>query len=521
VKVQQCGYSDDYEFQNYSMGGKGMTTASVDYSDIQGLVRFGYGPLTEASFLLLNIRDAEAARSWLTTAPITTAVELSRAPKIALQVAFTREGLQALGVEEGVFAGFSAEFLSGMAGQESRSRRLGDVGASSPQSWRWGGPGNVPHLLVMVYAQAGQLDGWTQTIQGPGWNAAFELLHHLPTSNLFETEPFGFKDGISQPSPDWKLQRTPVDDQVEYGNLLSLGEFLLGYPNEYGKYTHRPLLMADAPSSSVLPFAADDPDKLDFGRNGSFLVFRQLQQDVRAFWQFLNRQTASNPQARQNLAESMVGRRMDGSPLLPTSTHAIAGIDPKTAAQNQFTYDSDIDGIRCPLGAHIRRANPRNADLPGSNGLFARLLHKLGFGNTKYRDDVIASTRFHRMLRRGREYGPRLSPDEAVADGPDTGEHGIHFICIVANILRQFEFVQNSWVMGTKFDAMTEESDPLLGNREAIAGCPFANTFSLPQETGPPTRIMDVPKFVTVRGGAYFFLPSLSALRYLSTIRHE
>ena len=108
-----------------------------------------------------------------------------------------------------------------------------------------------------------------------------------------------------------------------------------------------------------------------------------------------------------------------------------------------------------------------------------------------------------------------------MADGPDTGEHGIHFICIVANILRQFEFVQNSWVMSTKFDAMTEESDPLLGNREGIAGCPLVNTFSLPQETGARTRIMDVPQFITVRGGAYFFLPSLSALRYLAIISRK
>jgi len=499
-----------------------MSNAPIDFSDIQGLVRFGYGPLTEASFLLLNIRDAQAARSWLTTAPITTAVELDHAPMTALQVAFTREGLEALGVAEGLLVGFSAEFLSGMAGQESRSRRLGDVGANSPQFWRWGGPGRVPHLLVMIYAQPGRLDGWAQAIQGPGWNAAFELLDHLPTSNLYGAEPFGFNDGISQPSPDWKRQRTPEEDEVEYGNLLSLGEFLLGYPNEYGKYTHRPLLAADAPSSAVLSFAEDEPDKLDFGRNGAFLVFRELQQDVRGFWRFLDKQTDANTEARQNLAESMVGRRMDGTPLLPALTHPIAGLDPKFVAQNQFTYDLDVNGIRCPFGAHIRRANPRNADLPpGSNGLFARLLHKLGFGNARYRDDVVASTRFHRMLRRGREYGPKLSPGEAVADGPDSGEHGIHFICIVANILRQFEFVQNSWVMNTKFDAMTEESDPLLGKREGIAGCPLVNTFSLPQETGARTRIMDVPQFITVRGGAYFFLPSLSALRYLAIISRK
>jgi deferrochelatase/peroxidase EfeB len=496
-----------------------MSTSPPNYSDIQGLVRFGFGMLTEACFLLLSIRDSSAARSWLKTAPVATAVELDVAPDTALQVAFTREGLQAIGVADDMLQGFSAEFLSGMAGEESRSRRLGDVGANSPEHWQWGGAMKVPHLLLMLYARPGKLEDWRQAIQGEQWNAAFEVLDCLPTSNLFGVEPFGFKDGISQPTPDWNRQRTILGDQLEYANLLALGEFLLGYPNEYGKYTDRPLLDANDPSSVALPLAEDMPGKRDFGRNGTYVVFRQLQQDVRGFWRFVDRQTNSDPQARQKLAESMVGRRMNGDPLLPTSAQSIAGMDSKSAAQNQFTFDSDPNGVGCPFGAHIRRANPRNADLPpGSNGLFARLLHTFGWGNKKYRDDVKASTRFHRLLRRGREYGPGLSPEAAIADGTDAGKHGIHFICIVSNILRQFEFVQNAWVMGTKFDAMTEESDPLLGNREAIAGCPFTNTFSIPQATGVRTRITDAPQFVTVRGGAYFFLPSLSALRYLANI---
>jgi deferrochelatase/peroxidase EfeB len=501
------------------MDGKEMTVSAVDYNDVQGLVRFGYGPLTEACFLLLNISDARAARAWLSTAPIATAEEWSQPPKTALQVAFTCEGLLALGVEDDVMAGFSDEFLSGMAGQESRSRRLGDIGANSPQNWQWGAPGKVPHVLVMLYAEEGQLETFKQTIRDTRWNAAFALLDCLPTSNLLGTEPFGFTDGISQPTLDWKRQRTPKGDQLEYGNLLSLGEFLLGYPNEYCKYTDRPLLNNDAPASPLLPFAEDAPEKRDLGRNGTYLVFRQLQQDVRGFWRFLESQTGFHQQARQNLAASMVGRKANGDPLLPLSSQAIEGIDPKTGSQNQFTFESDSDGVRCPFGAHIRRANPRNADLPpGSTGFFRWLLHTLGFGNSKFRDDLIASTRFHRLLRRGREYGPALTAEQAIADGPDTGEHGIHFICIAANILRQFEFVQNAWVMGTKFDALTEESDPLLGNREPIQGCSFTNTFSIAQETGPRKRIMDLPQFVTVRGGAYFFLPSLTALRYLASL---
>ena len=491
---------------------------SVDFRDIQGIVRFGHGQLTEASFLLLRVRSAGGALEWLAKAPVTTAEKLSDPPTTALQVAFTCEGLQALHLPNEILEGFSAEFQSGMAGQESRSRRLGDVGASSPESWQWGSPGKVPHLIVMLYAKTGLLDTWTKAIQGPAWDAAFEVLDSLATSNLQGVEPFGFNDGISQPTLDWDRSRTPAIDELEYTNLSSLGEYLLGYPNEYGKYTQRPLIATGGVASTLLSPAEDVPDKLDFGRNGAFLVVRQLQQDVRGFWRFVDKQAGSNPQSRQALAESMVGRQMDGTSLLPAVAQSIPGLDPKTASQNNFTYDSDRDGTHCPFGAHIRRANPRNADLPASNGLLGRMLHRLGFCNPGFRDDVIASTRFHRMLRRGREYGPALSPADAVADGPDTGEHGIHFICVVANILRQFEFVQNSWIISTKFDALTEESDPLLGNRQPVEGTPFTNTFSLPCEMEPRTRIMNVPQFITVRGGAYFFLPSLSALRYLVTI---
>jgi len=173
--------------------------SAVDYADVQGIIRFGYARLTEASFLLLRIRDAAAARAWLATAPISTAVALAQAPATALQIAFTREGLEALKIADEVLAGFSAEFLSGMAGDDNRSRRLGDVGTNSPESWKWGGPGYVPHLLVMLYAQEGVLDFWAQTVKALDWDTAFEVLDSLPTSNLDGIEPFGFTDGISQP----------------------------------------------------------------------------------------------------------------------------------------------------------------------------------------------------------------------------------------------------------------------------------------------------------------------------------
>jgi len=496
-----------------------MSATAVDFNDIQGIVRFGYSSLTEASFLLLKIRDAAAARSWLAGAPVSSAGKMDSAPETALQLAFTAEGLQAIGVMPEVLAGFSPEFLSGMAGQESRSRRLGDTGANAPELWLWGAPGRVPHLLAMLYAKPGRLQAWAESIKKYPWNDAFELLDCLTTSNLEGVEPFGFVDGISQPALDWDRRRSPRSDQLEYGNLVTLGEFLLGYPNEYGKYTERPLLDPGVTFSAMLPIAEDVPGRRDLGRNGTYLVFRQLQQDVRGFWRFSDAQTGSNPEARQALAESMVGRKMNGDPLLPLSTTPIPGVDSKTSAQNRFTYDSDGNGMRCPFGAHIRRANPRNVDLPGKpSNPISWLIRTLGFCSKGFRDDVEASTRFHRLLRRGREYGDSLSPEHAVADGPDSGEHGIHFICIAANISRQFEFVQNAWLMNTKFNGMTEESDPLLGNRGEVVGNPCTNTFSLPRENGLPDRLMNLPQFVTVCGGAYFFLPSLSALRYFSGI---
>lgn len=490
----------------------------VDFADIQGLVRFGYSALTEAAFVLLRIRDLAAAKSWLASAPVSNAVQLSKAPDTALQVALTSEGLRVLGLPETVLSQFSAEFCAGMAGDRSRSRRLGDIHQDAPDHWKWGSPGLVPHLVAMLYARENQLLPWLQSISGLLWDQAFDVMGSLPTSNLYGVEPFGFADGISQPTIDWARRRQVAGDQLEYGNLIALGEFLLGYPNEYGKYTDRPLLPKTADTTSTLQVAEDHPDVCDLGRNGTFLVLRQLEQDVRGFWQFNDRQSDSDPQARLRLAEAMVGRTTKGEPLVPLSITPIEGINSDDAPLNQFTFDSDREGTRCPIGAHIRRTNPRTNDLPGaSDTFFSRLTHTLGFHDKEFNQDVIASTRFHRLLRRGREYGPGLTVDEALQPTPaNDAERGIHFICIGANISRQFEFVQNAWVMSSKFGGLTEESDPLLGNREPIKGCPVTNTFSLSQRAGRRRVLQGLPKFVKVRGGAYFFLPGIRTLRYLS-----
>ncbi len=489
-----------------------------DYSDVQGLAAFGYGKLVEACFLLLRVRDADAARAWIAATPVSTAEYRDTAPETALQIAFTGSGLRALGVPEAVIAGFSAEFVQGMAGEANRIRRLGDIGSNDPARWIWGGAGSAVDVVVMLYATQ-NLDAWQDTIRKAPWNDAFEIVTILSTSDMGGHEPFGFTDGISQPEFDWKRQQPFAATTLAFNNRIALGELLLGYPNEYGKYTDRPLLDSAADPQNDLVPAEDQPSRKDLGCNGTYLVLRQLEQDVRGFWQYLNRAAGDDPEERYRLGAAMVGRHMDGEPLIPASKQQVAGITDKPGTpRNAFTYDDDPAGYRCPFGAHIRRANPRNADLFGHPAdPIARLGSRLAIPRPRMHDDLTASTRFHRVLRRGREYGSRLQPDDAIRPAP-AGDppRGLHFACLCANLSRQFEFVQNAWVMSTKFNGLTEESDPLLGNRSAVGGCPVTGNFSIQREGKPARRLTGVPQFVTVRGGSYFFLPSLRALRYIA-----
>ena len=490
----------------------------IDYSDVQGLAAYGYAKMVEARYWLLRVRDAAAARAWIAWAPVSTAERRQPPPEKALQVAFTAPGLRALGLAPSTIAGFSDEFLAGMSAPANRCQRLGDVGVSDPAGWQWGGPRKQPDLVVMLYAKT-SLGAWEQSVQNDRWQAAFDTIATLETSDMGGLEPFGFTDGISQPAFDWERQRPVPGTTTVYDNRGALGELLLGYPNEYDKYTDRPLLSpAEDPSGDLLP-AEDDPACKDLGRNGTYLVLRQLEQDVRGFWQYLNYAAGGHAPERYRLGTAMVGRGIDGEPLIPPSRTAVPGVvDKPGQPRNAFTYDHDPEGVECPIGAHIRRANPRNADLFGHpHGVIAGLGNRLAIPRPKLHDDLMASTRFHRVLRRGREYGVKITPEEALQPAPP-GEvaRGLQFACLCANILRQFEFVQNAWLMSTKFDGLTDESDPLLGNRAAVGDCPVTGCFSIPREGKLPQHLTGVPQFITVRGGAYFFMPSMRALRYIA-----
>lgn len=498
----------------------------VDLDDIQGLVRHAYARLTEACFYVLRIKDAQAAKRWLSTARVTSAALAASSVQEVLQVALTSDGLRSLGVPQRLIDQFSSEFILGMSSDANRSRRLGDVGPNAPENWKWGAS-VAPHMVVLLYAAPGRLAQCTQAVTGPDWEIAFSVDAMLPTTDMKGLEPFGFADGISQPELDWQLT-LPARDRCQpgYSNLIGLGEFLLGYTNEYGCYTERPLVEpGDDPDGVLIP-AEDAPGKRDLGRNGTYLVLRQLRQDVRGFWRFQDDRAHGDPVARRALAEAMVGRTMEGASLVEGAR--TLSPDPGTKAGreqlNAFTYATDTEGLRCPLGAHVRRANPRNGDLPdasGAAGGLSRLTTTLGFDATALRGDLVASSRFHRILRRGREYGLSMSPDAAIAAPDGASETGLHFICLGANISRQFEFVQGAWITGAKFNGLAAERDPLVGDRQPLSDGSDTDSFSIPQTAGAACQITGLPQFVSVMGGAYFFLPGLRALRFLATLDHS
>ena len=494
-------------------------TIPVEFEDVQGLVRFAFKHHTEASFLLLRVRDPVAARAWIRQAPVSNAVELDHPSPTVLQLAFTHAGLRALGVPADITGNFSKEFVAGMAGDANRARRLGDVGANESKCWQWGAGERVPHAVALLYTMPGCLGDWQRAIEeqcAPG----FDVMHRLSTSDMGGLEPFGFIDGISQPQPDWSRRRPAIDKtQLWYTNLVCLGEFLLGYPNEYGLYTPRPLVDPPGDVDGLLPEAEDMPNKRDLGRNGSYLVLRQLRQDVAGFWQALDRHAGGKADERARVAEAMVGRTLQGEPLVGLLHEAIEGAGGAPQPDlNEFTYRSDPEGIRCPLGAHIRRTNPRNADLPpGGMGLLARLERTLGFDANARTLDLVASARFHRIIRRGREYGAMIPPAQAVTASSGESESGLQFMCLGASIERQFEFIQSAWLMSAKFNGLRDEADPLLGNRLPASGEFPTDAFSIPRSDGPDGRVSALPRFVTVLGGAYFFLPGLRALRFLSS----
>jgi Dyp-type peroxidase family len=459
--------------------------------DIQGLILRTFGTKKFAKYFLIKLKDAVKARKWLkdTLPMVTSAAHQSDKPY--MNIAFTYEGLQKLQLPKSILETFAREFVEG-ALTPHRLRMLGDIYENAPDQWHWGAHPEDVHMAVLLYAnEETQLQHFEADITENGSSYGFEKTIALDTLLLPENkEHFGFRDGIAQPEIE-DFQEVKIPE-----NATKPGEFLLGYPNEYDRMPESPQVSTDLDKQNILKSTARQGFK-DFGKNGSYMVFRQLEQDVPGFWQYLQGQAQKlGEQDPVYLGAKLVGRWPNGTPVTKCPFHHT---ETSVSDDNNFGYfDQDYDGFNCPVGAHVRRVNPRDA---------------FTFDKQK----SIQFTKRHRILRRSRPYGQPLSPNLDPAEmthNKDDQKRGIHFICFNANIGRQFEFIQQTWVNNPKFEALNMDPDPLMGNQElqhegeatffTIQGKPFRQ------------RMDGVKGFVKVKGSAYFFMPSINALEYLA-----
>jgi Dyp-type peroxidase family len=471
-----------------------VTAAALELDDVQGLVARGYGNLRTAAFILVGLPDGAAAKKWLEGLADDVTPAAERPSRRSVQVAFTAAGLARLGLDPSA-SGFSPEFVGGMT-TPHRRRLLGDLGDNAPEAWEWGGPGTpaVDAVLLLYAADAHELDVARAEQIERLTAAGLREVATLPTRELDAYEHFGFHDGISQPFVEGLSRRGRWQDTIR------AGEFVLGYPNEYGLYTESPAVAASSDPTGILPGTRSDGRTRDLGRNGTYLVLRQLTQHVHRFWGYADAVSrradgTEDPAGRERIAAKMVGRWPEGAPLVLSPDRD----DPRLSGMNEFDYHaSDPGGDRCPVGAHVRRANPRDSldPDPGSRA-------------------SVAINKRHRILRRGRGYGTRITIDEALANGTDPASddgRGLHFLCLNANIARQFEFIQHTWINDPKFTGLYDDPDPMVGARSG-GRCDFTV-----QAHPVRTRLQAIPEFVSVRGGAYFFLPGIRAVRYLATL---
>lgn len=497
--------------------------SALETNEIQSLILRGLGNLKVSEMLALKFPPAgragdEALSQWLadlsgssatpTFGRATFDTRKDKSENLAINVALSPAGLDRLRLREihhvhkdlpsNAFASLPAAFKSGMVSPD-RKQILGDTNHAE---WEWGTP--EADAVVMIYGLnpktlapdvAKEVQALTQ--------AGFQIIKRMPTLPMTypATEPFGFVDGVSQPIINGTPASLPGHNKM---HVVEPGEIVLGYKDNTEYFPTSPMVNPLAPGARHLPSLPEhaldafpafgtDPAQTprDLGKNGSFLVIRQLEQDQTGFWDHLEAQ-ATQARAKYGLSyidkywlgAKLMGRWRDGSSIVnnPEKPNGSAGFNPATQ-DNSFRFGSeDPQGHSCPYGAHIRRANPRDSQNPGQ-------------------DRQIELSNRHRILRRARVY-----------EDPTSGKQGLFFMCLNANLERQFEFVQQTWMNATRFHGLKGEYDTIAGN---AAQSP--NKLTIPTPSGP-IEINDLQSFVTVKGGGYFFMPSRSALRFLSEL---
>jgi len=434
----------------------------LEFDDIQHIL-LTRAPALTGRYEFLSFRSASSGRQWL--AGILDKVHSAEAMRTSVDsdkrwvtVAFTWNGLRALGADESSLATFSDEFREGMA---ARAQMLGDAGSNHPDHWVGGLASPDLHAILILFARDAAERERCRT-EHDRHLASCNGVESLSSLDLEATPPFdyahdhfGYRDRLSQPA----IEGTGEEPTPGSGHALKAGEFILGYPDENGPAVQQP-----------------QPEILS--RNGSFMAYRRLEEHVGAFRDFL-REHGQTPEEQELVAAKLMGRWRSGAPLVlsPDNDDPALGADPQR--NNNFNYKhEDPRGYAVPLGAHIRRMNPR---------------------------DTGANMNRRRMIRRGATYGPPL-PEGAPEDGK---ERGIAAFVLCASLVRQFEFAQNVWVNDRNFHELGNERDPIIGHQDGTL------EYKIPKRP-IRKRITGLPAFTTVRGGAYFFLPGIKALRYLA-----
>jgi Dyp-type peroxidase family len=449
--------------------------SKLNATDIQGFVLRGYN-MPVARYLFLHFEDATRARSLVgrLLRKITTGQRWdSGKPANTLNIAFTHLGLVALDLPDATLLTFPVEFQQGM---KKRAAILGDTGLNSPEHWDECWRTDQIHAWIGVNAQSPEaldagcaevmalLEETGGAIAVASQEAAAVVIDGKPTTR----EHFGFTDGFG--NPDYLgVERKSQPGQ---GKLmadgswtpLATGELLLGYADEAGE-------LPVAPVPHIL------------ASNGTFMVYRKLHQNLATFRAYLEEHAALYGGGKEKLAAKFIGRWRDGTPLELSPDRPDSAIAQDPSRSTNFTFGADPEGTRCPIGAHVRRVHPRDAF-----GFHSKLIDR------------------RRITRRGLPYGRFAADDEAATDQE---ERGVIFMALNANISRQFEFMQQQWIEYGNDAHLGNQKDMLMGNHGGRGRFVVQGDASA---TNPPFICGNLPNFVEVRGGNYFFLPSITAL---------
>lgn len=460
---------------------------TLELNDIQGMITRGYSKLYKTAYFFVGVTDAAKAKQWLAEVlpEVDSADDHGTKKDRVIHLAFANNGLKNLGMHSENIDSFPLAFREGIS-TPNRNRILGDWGTNAPETWRWGAENAEEILLIFHATDEAILEEYMQAHRdrinaNGGVTIQKEMLGYLRPDNK---EPFGFHDGISQPIIKGSGRKGPEFD------LIEPGEFLLGYKNEHGHFPVSPLVQKEQGDASMLSEDARGSGKKDFGKNGTFMVFRQMEQDVDGFWKAMERHTMNpdgtvNEEAKMRLAAKCVGRWPSGASLVK-----YPDADPGGSHSNDdFGYaDTDPDGMKCPFGSHLRRNNPRDT---------VRWYDK--------KQSLKVSNR-HRIIRRGRTY-----------ELPESNEIGLHFICFNTNIELQFEFIQHTWANDNQNRHLSDDIDILIGMPEKHNPDQSRGQFTV--QNDPVNEYYEGwEQYVTIHGGAYYFFPSITTLKYLTTI---